>query len=152
MNICHALQYQALYLRTGQLSKRTFCSDIARPRSTWSTSRYMLELLSLNEHSYSPTLLHQPGGKSQQRRRQITRSDRPSTSTSPTWTLLREQRIIGATRIPHIPSSEEECFMVRSTSSLLGKYLKSGGERSDRILPLANATSLVDPRVRDTFQ
>ena len=42
--------------------------------------------------------------------------------------------------------------MVRSTSSLLGKYLKSGGERSDRILPLANATSLVDPRVRDTFQ
>jgi hypothetical protein len=39
--------------------------------------------------------------------------------------------------------------MVRSPS-LAGKYLKSGEERYDRILRLANETSLVDPRVRDT--
>jgi len=40
--------------------------------------------------------------------------------------------------------------MVRSPSCLAGKYLKSGEERSDRILRLANETSLVDSRVSDT--
>jgi len=37
--------------------------------------------------------------------------------------------------------------MAQSTSSLAGKYLKSG---EDRILQLANESSPVDPRVSDT--
>jgi len=47
-------------------------------------------------------------------------------------------------------SSEEECFIVRSLSSLASKCLKLGGERFDRILRLANKTSVIDPRVSDT--
>jgi len=37
--------------------------------------------------------------------------------------------------------------MVRSPSPPAGKYLKSGEQRFDRILRLANETSLVEPRV-----
>jgi len=40
--------------------------------------------------------------------------------------------------------------MVRSTSAPAGKSLKSGEERFDKILRLANETSLVDPRVGNT--
>ena len=47
-------------------------------------------------------------------------------------------------------SSEEECFIVRSLSSLTGKCLILGGERFNRILRLANKTSVIDPRVSDT--
>jgi len=39
---------------------------------------------------------------------------------------------------------------VQSPSSLAGKSLKSREERFDRILRLANETSLADPRVCDT--
>jgi len=40
--------------------------------------------------------------------------------------------------------------MVRSPSSLAGKYLKSDVERLDWNLRLANETSLADPGVSDT--
>jgi hypothetical protein len=40
--------------------------------------------------------------------------------------------------------------MVRSPSSLAGKYLKSGEARFEGNLRLANETSLVDPTVSET--
>jgi len=46
-----------------------------------------------------------------------------------------------------MPSSEEECFMAQSTSSLAGKHLKSG---EDRILRFTNENLPVDQRVSDT--
>ena len=72
-------------------------------------------------------------------------NDRTDASTCPTWTLVSE-----TTRIPCMLSSEEECFIVRSLSSLTGKCLILGGERYNRILRLANKTSVIDPRVSDT--